>query len=335
MKLAVRSLCAALFMAALFGAMPAKAALTVCNQTSYVIDTAVGYQERIDAVTQGWARIIPGKCANIYPFPLSGPAYYLYAKSSQVHSGPGHAWGGNVRLCAKGENFTLHQPLIMETCPEDSFIMPFSRVDPKGKHDWSTVLTESPQLSSFELARQAGIVRLLIDAGYKITANPKTANAALAAFRARVHLSEKASSADLFNALQSVAMKAAAPAGYSICNDSSGEIYAAIGFREGKDWTSQGWWKVEAGACARVITQSLHYDKVYLFVEGANNPRLVGGPEKFCIADIEYETSQKQNCKTTGKTEEGFAITDTRGLTGYAAHVGNKGLMSPAGHMPK
>ncbi len=34
MKLAARSLCAALFMAALFGAMPAKAALTVCNQTS-------------------------------------------------------------------------------------------------------------------------------------------------------------------------------------------------------------------------------------------------------------------------------------------------------------
>ena len=334
MTLAARSLCAALFVA-VFGAMPAKAALTVCNQTSYIIDTAIGYQERVDAVTQGWARIVPGKCAEIYPQPLSGPAYYLYAKSSQMHSGPARAWGGHVRLCARDGNFTLHQPLIMETCPEDSFIVPFSRIDPRGKRDWSTVLTESPQLSSFELARQAGIVRLLIDAGYRITADPKTANAALASFRARVHLSEKASNDDLFSALETVALRAAAPTGYSICNDSSGEIYAAIGFQTGKDWTSQGWWKVEAGACARVITQALHYDKIYLFAEGAKNPRLVSGPEKFCIADVEYETSQKLSCKSTGKTEEGFAVTDTRGLTGYAAHVGNNGLLAATNHMPK
>ncbi len=164
-----------------------------------MIDTAVGYQERTDAVTQGWARIIPGKCANIYPHPLTGAAYYLYAKSSQVHSGPGHAWGGNVRLCAKGENFILHEPLIMETCPEDSFIMPFSRVDPKGRRDWSTVLTESPMLSSFELARQAGIVRLLIDAGYKITADPKTANAALWQLRARASEAKKRAALTIFS----------------------------------------------------------------------------------------------------------------------------------------
>jgi uncharacterized membrane protein len=158
MTFAARSLCVALFVAAMFGAMPAKAALTVCNQTSYVIDTAVGFQERTDAVTQGWARIIPGKCANIFPLPLTSQAYYLYAKSSQAHSGPAREWGGKIRLCAKTGNFVLHQPLIMETCPEDSFIMPFSRVDTKGQRSWSTVLTESPQLSSFELARQAGIV---------------------------------------------------------------------------------------------------------------------------------------------------------------------------------
>jgi uncharacterized membrane protein len=332
MRFAARSLCAALFLAAMLGAMPAKGALIVCNQTSYVIDTAIGYQERLDAVTRGWARIVPGKCANIYPLPLNGPAYYLYAKSSQMHSGPGRAWGGNVRLCARDGNFTLHQPLVMETCPEDAFIVPFSRVDPKGKHDWSTVLTESPQLSSFELARQAGIVRLLIDAGYKIT-DTKSAEGALAAFRARMHLSAKAGNADLFSALETAAMKAAVPSGYSICNDSSGEIYAAIGFQEGRDWTSQGWWKVEAGACARVITQALHYDKVYLFVEGAKNPRLVSGPEKFCVADVEYETSQRQNCRSTGKTEEGFAVTITKGLTGYAAHVGDKGLLPD--HMSK
>jgi uncharacterized membrane protein len=331
---AVRFLCAALFAVAIFGAAPAHAELTVCNQTSYVLYTAIGYQEKADALTQGWARIIPGKCANIFPGPLTSPAYYLYAKSSQAHSGPARAWGGTVRLCAKTTNFVLHEPLIMDTCPEDSFIMPFSRVENKGKRNWTAILTESAAIASFDLARQAGIVRLLIDSGYKIT-DAKSADAALKSFYQRMKLSAHASNADQFDALETLALKSAAPTGYSICNDSSGEIYAAIGVQNQAAWASRGWWKVAPGGCARVLTQPLSFDKVFLFVQGHNNPRLVSGPAKFCVADVEYETSQRQNCSSKGLSEMGFAATNTKGLTGYAAHVGNSGLLPQPGHIPK
>jgi uncharacterized membrane protein len=329
-----RFLCAAIFILAAMASAPAHAALTVCNQTSYVLYAAIGYQEKTDAITQGWARIIPAKCANIYPRPLTSPAYYLYAKSSQAHSGPARAWGGKVRLCAKTTNFVLHEPLIMDTCPGDSFIMPFSRVQTHGRKNWSMTLTESAQLSSFDLARQAGIVRLLIDSGYKIT-DSKSAEAALKDFYRRMKLNEHASNADLFDALETVALKSAAPMGYSICNDSSSQIYAAIGMRNGKDWVSRGWWKVDPGGCARALTQPLFYDKIYLLAQGHDNTRLVSGPEKFCVADVEYETSQRQNCASRGLSEAGFAVTLTKGLSGYAAHVGNNGLLPQPGHTPK
>jgi uncharacterized membrane protein len=332
MKSVTRFLCAAFFVIA--AAMPAHAALNVCNKTSYVLYTAIGYQARTEAITQGWARIIPGKCADIYPGPLSSAAYYLYAKSSQAHSGAERAWGGNVRLCAKTTNFVLHQPLIMDTCPGDSFIMPFSRVQTHGRLNWSTTLTESAALSSFDLARQAGIVRLLIDGGYKIT-DGKSANTALRDFHQRMKLGDHVSYADLFDALETAALKSAAPMGYSICNDGGGDIYAAIGVQNGKDWVSRGWWKVAPAACARALTQPLAYDKVFLFVQDHNNKRLVTGPEKFCVADVEYETGQRQNCPSKGLTEAGVAMTRTKGTTGYAAHVGNSGLLPQTGHMPK
>lgn len=334
MKSVARLSCAAVLAIAAFAAIPAHAALTVCNQTSYVIETAVGYQAKTEAITQGWARIVPGKCAGIFPEPLTSPAYYLYAKSSQAHSGPARAWGGKVRLCAKATNFVLHQPLIMDTCPEDSFIMPFSRVDTHGKRDWSETLTESSKLSSLDLARQAGIVRLLIDSGYKIV-DAKSADKALKSFYQRMKIGPHVSNDDLFNALETAALKSAAPMGYSICNDSSGEIYAAIGLQNGKEMQSRGWWKVAPGACARAITQPLAADRIFLLAQTRSNPRLVSGPEKFCIADIEYETSLRQNCASKGLTEAGFAATQTKGLTGYAAHIGNSGLLPQSGHMPK
>ncbi|MGA9796499.1 MAG: DUF1036 domain-containing protein [Rhizomicrobium sp.] len=334
MNVSARFFCAAICVAAALAATPASAALTVCNQTSYVIDAAIGYQAKTEAITQGWARIIPGKCANIFPAPLTSAAYYLYARSSQVHSGPAREWGGKVRLCAKTADFVVHQPLIMDTCPDDSFIMPFSRIETHGKANWTMTLTEQPAITSFDLARQAGIVRLLIDSGYKIT-DAKSASGALASFYKRMKLNPGVSVADLFDALQTAARKSAAPTGYSICNDGATEIYAAIGMQDGGALLSRGWWKVTPGSCARALTKPLSYDKVYLLVESHTNPKLVSGPEKFCVADIEYETPQRTDCAAKGLSEAGFAVTATRGLTGYAAHIGNSGLLPQPAQMPK
>lgn len=331
-----RSVCAAILgvAAAVLASLPAHAALQVCDQTSYVIYAAIGYQERTDAVTKGWTRIVPGSCANVLSVPLTAPAYYLYAKSSQAHSGPSRVWGGKIRLCAKNTDFSLRQPLLMESCPGDSFVMPFSRVESGKKKSWSTTLTESKVITTLDMARQAGIARLLIDCGYKI-GDAKSAESALADFRRRMKLSAKASTADLFDALETEAAKAAAPAGYSVCNDSDGEIFAAIGMGNGKIWSSRGWWKVAPASCARVVTAPLAADRIFLLVQRENGKPLVSGNAKFCVADVEYETAWRTDCHAHGLSDAGFAVTETRGRSGYAAHVGNSGLLPQGSHIPK
>jgi uncharacterized membrane protein len=320
-----------LTLCALLWAAPASAAVTLCNQTSYVLYAAVGYQAGSTAITQGWNRVVPGDCAVPKLQPVNVPFFFLAARSSRAHSGQSHIWGGPLRYCVKDTDFNLKTALGAQTCSaDDAFLMAFSPVNTNNAAAWTTTLTESARIDSPEIARAVGIARLLNDIGYKITPSSGKSNKsfddALAKFRAKMRLPANASTGDLFDALETEALKASAPAGYSICNDSDGDIWAALGLHQGNDWLSRGWWKIAPGACARAIATPLATDKVWLMAEGKGHRALVGGADKFCIADIEFETHGRGKC-AKGLTETGFAATPTKGVAGYAAHIGNNGLL--------
>jgi uncharacterized membrane protein len=323
------------FVTAALQSAPASAALNICNQTSYILYTAGGYQAGANMFTRGWTRIVPGDCAAVFPDPLTAPTYYIYAKSSQAHSGLARAWGGNLRLCAKDANFALQSPLTVPGCQgDDTFQLPFAALATHGNKSWTTTLTESPLIPSLDVARVAGIERLLNDIGYKVGPDDANGNKsrddAMIAFRKHMKLSETASNADLYAALETEALKASAPAGYSVCNDSDGDVWTAIGLKSGANWVSRGWWKVPPAGCAKTITDPLATDKVYLLVENHTNAYLVKGPMKFCITNIEFEVFGTDKCASRGLTEAGFAVTDVKGRAGYAAHVGKDGLLAPA-----
>ena len=202
--------------------------------------------------------------------------------------------------------------------------MPFAKIDTRTIKSWTETLTESASIKSLAAARDAGIARLLSDIGYK---DDRTT--ALKKFRARMKLPGSASTDDLFDALETEALKAAAPAGYSICNDGDSAIWAALGLKTGANWLTRGWWKIMPGACARAITNPLSADKVYLHVEGHGNHDLVSSAAKLCVTDITFEVTSKGDCTGQGLTPAGFATTDTKGRSGYAAHIGENGLVPP------
>jgi uncharacterized membrane protein len=315
----------------------AHAALTVCNRTSYVLYEAEGWTTPTDNDTQGWTRLIPGGCATPIQAMLTAPKYFLYARSSQAHGGEARAWGGTVQLCAKDGNFALKTPVTSTHCNEDEdYTVPFAPVNTHHMQSWTATLTESASIGTDEAARAAGLDRLLRDNGYKVS-NVKEREAALTQFRTRMKIAPKASAADLFDALETAALKASAPAGYSLCNDTAGEIWAALGFRDGKDAISAGWWKIPAGTCARALTKPINLDRVFVHAEGHNKPQLVSGKDQFCVANVTFQVTGAENCRTRGLSAMGFAVTDTKGKSGYAAHVGNNGLLPPLrqASMPK
>ncbi|HWD27007.1 MAG TPA: DUF1036 domain-containing protein [Rhizomicrobium sp.] len=323
---------AALAFALGFAPVAGHASLTLCNRTSYVLYAATGAAVPGGVQTQGWARLVPGGCSTVLPGDLTAPSYYLYAKTAQAHAGPARAWGGNASICVKDTTFSNRDALNPSRCSSDDFYpLPFAPLDTHRMRSWTATFSEAQTLASLPDAQRAGLKRLLRDSGYRIGAidgsADKAADGALADFRKKQKIAANATVAQVFDALETNAMKTATPAGYSICNDTAKAVAASLGQKERGDWISHGWWKIQAGGCAKVMPDLAGADSVYLFVQKINGPALVTGPNKFCVADIEFDIQGRDRCTNRGLTEQGFAETRVKGLAGFAAHVGETGLV--------
>jgi uncharacterized membrane protein len=310
--------------------LPAQAALTLCNRTSYILYAATSAIQTPRSQTQGWTRIVPGECQLARKEPLTAEIYLIHARSSLAHSGPARAWGGNYPVCVKDTNFVIKQAVTAPYCTaDDTFALPFAPLDNHGKSVWTMNFDEQPAMNLGE-AQLAGVKRLLKDNGYRIEridGKPdKATGAALLDFRKRMRFSPIAGNAELFEALEQQAARKIAPAGYTVCNQSSQALLVALGQWENGRPTSRGWWTVQPGACAKALTQSLNNDKVYLLAQRKSGATLVSGPERFCTTASAFEIRGNDNCVGRGYSQSGFAATQTKGLTGYIAHIGSTGL---------
>ncbi len=324
-------LSAALGLALLCAATPAHAALTLCNRTSTILYAATAAIKSPQSDVQGWTRIVPGDCQTARPEALSADNYMVYARSSRAHGGLAKAWGGNFPLCVRDGDFHFRQSGALAVCKEEeAFALPFAALDTRGRRDWTMTLDESPALPSLMAAQLAGARRLLRDNGLDtgpLDGKPdRKTGAALAAFRKSARLAGGTGNAELFTALEREALKRNAPAGYTICNDGKAGLEAALAEIDKGRLLVRGWWAVPAGACARARTTPLS-GAYYLFARRKDGTPVAGGAEKFCIAPTAFEIRERGNCAGRGQAEAGFLRTQTGGLSGYVAHVGDKGLL--------
>lgn len=308
----------------------ADAGLTLCNRTSYVLYAATAALRLPDVSVQGWTRLVPGSCAEAIKPDLTAQAYYLYAKTSRAHSGSPRAWSGPTRVCARDKDFSF-RAAFNARCTDGGYELGFAEVATGHKRVWTATFHDAPDQPSMAAAERAGLKRLIGDIGVRAAMSDKQVDAAIGAFKARVHLAAGAPTAALFDALETEAMKAAVPSGYMLCNDTAGEVYAAIGQQmvaaSGPVFVSRGWWTVAAGACSPLITDSIAAKKIWLRVERAKNAVLVQGPMKFCVTNIEFDIQGRERCAARGLVEAGFAETHGGPAPGFTAHVTAAGLV--------
>ncbi len=311
-------------------ALPAQAALTLCNRTSYILYAATSAIQSPRSDTEGWTRIAPGECQIARKEQLTAETYLVHARTSLAHSGPPRSWGGAYPVCVKDANFSIKQAVTQPYCTaDDTFPLPFAALDNRGKAQWTMNFDEQPAMSLTE-AQLAGVKRLLKDNGYaiaRIDGKPdKATGTALADFRKRMHFAIDAGNAELFTVLEGEARKHIAPAGYTVCNDAREPLLVALGQIDKGNAASQGWWTVQPGACAKALTTPLASDQVYLLAQRKSGGTLVGGPQRFCTTTAAFEIRGNVNCAARGFSEFGFAATRTRGMSGYVAHIGPAGL---------
>jgi uncharacterized membrane protein len=300
---------------------PALADLKLCNRMSYVVEAAIGIDDKAATATRGWFRIDPASCRVVVQGTLSADRILLHARALGVYGASPIPQNGGDTLCVAQENFVI---AAARQCRSGQTQAPFTQITPTQADDGNLVayLAEDSEYDD-EQARLAGIQRLLVIAGYDAAPidgvdGPKT-QAALAAFlKSRGLSSDIVQSQNLFKTMVE-AVQTPSASGLTWCNDTPHKIMAAVATDDGKAVTSRGWYRIDPGKC-------LHPDvagqprQIYSFaeaVDGENHtvklkdkPLNWSGGKQLCTRETKFETNEQGDCASRGFAATGFVAVD-------------------------
>jgi uncharacterized membrane protein len=313
--------------ATLFGPTPARADLKICNRMSYVVEAAIGIDDKGATATRGWFRIDPAQCRTVAPGAITADRLLLNARALSVYGASPVPQNGADMLCTSQGNFVI---AAARDCRGGQSAVPFTEVKPSTDDGGNSVayLNEDSEYDD-EQARLAGIQRLLTIAGYDATPidgvdGPKT-QAALAKFLGDRGLQPDASQGSNFFETLLAAAQSPSSSGLTWCNDTPHRVMAAVGVDDGKALVSRGWYRIEPGKCLhpdmpaqpkRVLSYAEAVDGSGRAVLVAGKPLNWGGPTMLCTRDIKFEFTEQGDCPTRGLAATGFAAVDFAGGAG-------------------
>ncbi len=316
-KLAFLSAAAAL----LASTMPASADLKLCNRMSYVVEAAIGIDEKSATATRGWFRIDPAMCRVVMQGTLTADRILLNARALPVYGASPLPQNGSDTLCVAPNNFVI---AAARQCRSGQTPAPFTQINPTRADDGNLVayLAEDSEYDD-DQAWLAAIQRLLMIAGFDASPidgvdGPKT-QAALAAFlKSRGLSTDIVQSANFFTTMIE-AVQAPSSTGLTWCNDTPHKVMAAVGIDDGKTVMSRGWYRIEPGKCLhpdvtgqpkRVFSFAEAVDTENRTIRFKDKPLNWGGDTELCTRDSKFEISEQGECGNRGLATTGFSAVD-------------------------
>jgi uncharacterized membrane protein len=306
-----------LLAASLLDARIARADLKLCNRMSYVVEAAIGIEEKGSAATRGWFRVDPGQCRVVLQGALAGEQLYAHARVPALYGPSPLPQVGHADLCVAPGNFVIGR--ARRCSGSGHHLARFTAVQPtQVEQDFVVNLAEEAQYSE-EQARDAGIQRLLVVAGYD--ANPidgirgtKT-DAALVKFLQDNRLEPTAAArANFFDILLDAAQRPGP--GFAWCNETTHVVMAAVGAEDKGGVLTRGWYRIEPGKCVRPDLPR-QPRRVFSFAEAVDaggrtirrddRPLAWGGQTRMCVREAKFELTEHSNCTERGLVEAGFA----------------------------
>ena len=288
-----------------FGASGAQAKYSFCNKSSYALSASIGYVDGDRLATRGWWRLRPGQCKIVLTEQAKPGRYFVFAEAITGHKGPLRKWSGETALCV--ENSGFFNIRNQDVCRDDPLRQRrfFDvEVTDEASGNWQTDFTEARNYTVYS-AEVAGVQRLLndvgLDAGRIDGAMGRATQRMLAKYRKDKGLPDGSGIDDeVIDALIEDANAREAKLGFFYCNKTEDPVWGAISEPDGDDvYLSKGWWRLEPGACAKIIKGELSSDHYYVYgviEEGAEEKRLAGGDKTFCVNAVMFETKSDLTC---------------------------------------
>ena len=305
----------------LLSSEPAHADLKLCNRMSYVVEAAIGIDDKSATATRGWFRIDPAACRVVVQGTLNADRILFNARALAVYGASPIPQNGSDTLCVAKDNFVI---AAARQCRAGQTSAQFTQVTPTQTDDGNLVayLAEDSEYDD-EQAKLAGIQRLLVIAGYDAAPidgvdGPKT-QAALAAFlKSRGLSSDVVQSANFFSTMVD-AVQSPSATGLTWCNDTPHKIMAAVAADDGKSVVSRGWYRIEPGKCLhpdvsgtpkQVFSFAVAVDADNHTIKVKDKPLNWGGAKELCTRESKFETNEQSDCASRGFAATGFAAVD-------------------------
>src|SRR5499426_57764 len=274
---------------------PARADLQLCNRASYVVEAAIGIEDKGSAATRGWFRLDPGQCRPVMQGKIEAERVYVHARAMPVYGALPAAQAGHADLCIAEGTFLVAGARHC-TKPEQRLVR-FTEVKP----------TESEQGLTASLSEEddytTALAQFLKDRGL-----PSDAARAPAFFDILMH-----------------SVKQGEGIGFAWCNETSHTVMAAFGIDDKGAVVTRGWYRIEAGKCLKPDVSGKPR-RLYSFAEAvdangqvikrADKPLAWGGATTLCTRNVKFELSEHKDCVAGGLTATGFAAIDLTGRAG-------------------
>ncbi len=313
----------------LLAGAPAQAELTLCNRTSYLMDTAIGLEKGATVATRGWFRLAPGQCQQVLDGPLDADLVYVHGRTPPLYGNAPLPQSGRAELCIRADNFTIADA---RGCPASQQAR-FSAAKPSDSANGPVInLAERADYDGAQ-ARFAGIQRLLAIAGYDTYpidgVQGEKSRIAINRFIKDRHLpADAATSSEFFDTLLAAARNPQG-LGFSWCNDTKYAVMASLGIVEMGAIVTRGWYRVAPGHCLRPDVRGDPH-RLYSYGEAVEpdgrvlkhdgNPLSWGGKVRLCTRDGKFELADHKDCAARGLNSVGFAAIDVGAKPSTTVH---------------
>lgn len=308
-------------LATLAVATGAKADLRFCNRTSYVLDLALGLEDKGGAATRGWFRVVPGQCRMVLQGTIEADRLYVHARALAVYGAPPVPQTEHAQMCVAEGNFVIAGPQPCSARKAQRRVA-FTAVKPTETDQGLTATLSEEAEYDDDQARLAGVQRLLSLCGYD--ANPidgipdNKTDMAITQFLKDHQLAPAAAIApSFFDTLADAAAKIQ-PA-FSWCNDTAYTVMASLGVETNASVVTRGWYRIAPGQCLtppisgepqRLYSYAEAIDKDGQTVKRRDGWLAWGGATILCTRQDRFEISDHSDCAAKGLDMMGFALVD-------------------------
>ena len=102
-----------------------------------------------------------------------------------------------------------------------------------------------------------------------------------------------------------------ARAEFKVCNKSDSLIGVAIGYKQGEEWITEGWWRIPPDICSSIVEGDLTSRYFYLHAESVDADGKWRGPVFMCTSNVEFKILGVKDCFARGYERTGFFEVDT------------------------